>query len=96
MDKNKLRTHKGTNNRRRCEELGKEYGLSVSGYNPGGGTKVRVHEGTGKDWFDSHAIFATSGQVGDWAKCLIFLEGYGHGLAATRPLTPDTAEDIIE
>lgn len=71
--------------RRECEALGRELGLTVSGYNPGGGTKVRVHEGVDKDWFDSHAIFATGGESGSWAKCLIFLEGYKHGVTRGDP-----------
>lgn len=64
-----------------CRDLIDRYKLPVtlSKYNPGSGTKIRVHEGLGKDWFDSHAIFATTGKKGDWALVLAFLEGYAYG-----------------
>ena len=61
-----------------CETLAAKLGLTVIGYNPGDGTKVRVFEGTDRDWFDSHAIFATNSR-NSWAKALTFLEGYECG-----------------
>lgn len=63
-------------NRWQCEDLGVELGLSVTGHNPGGGTKVRVFQGLDRDYFDGHCIFATAGKPGDWLRCLDFLEGY--------------------
>jgi len=66
-----------------CQELAKKHGLTVAAYNPGTkGPKVRVFQGEGKDWFDSHPLFATTGSGGDWAKALIFLEGYAAGRSA--------------
>lgn len=68
-----------------CEEIAKKHDLSVCHYNPGTkGPKVRVFEGLGRDWFDSHAIFATAGNGGDWAKALIFLEGYDAAMSTIK------------
>jgi hypothetical protein len=53
-------------------------GLSVGYHNPGDGTKVRIFDGLGHDFFDSHPIFRTDGKNG-WAKALLFLEGYIEG-----------------
>jgi len=62
-----------------CERMAKEQNLSVATHNPGCGTKIRVFEGTGVDYFDSHPIFATAGKSGDWALVEAFLEGYCMG-----------------
>jgi len=57
------------------QELAKKLGLSVGYHNPGCGTKVRIFEGLGYDFFDGHPIFRTDSKSG-WFKASIFLEGY--------------------
>ena len=64
-----------------CEELAKKLGLSVAAHNPGDGSKVRVFEGLGKDYFDSHPIFMTNNR-NSWSKALTFLEGYEAGASS--------------
>ena len=70
------------NARKECEHIAEVHGLTVVGYNPGDGTKVRVYKGVGHDWFDWHYIFATDGRFGDWGRTLIFLQGYQAGRAS--------------
>lgn len=76
--------------RAKCHDLAPKLGLSVSHYNPGGGTKVRIHEGVDKDWFDSHCLLATDGRPGGWMQARIFLEGFEAAVKmAARKLVPD-------
>jgi hypothetical protein len=77
--------------RRECEDIAKALDLTVVRHNPGSGTKVRVYEDVGHDWFDWHYIFATAGQFGDWGKTLIFLQGYQAGRASVAIDTPAEA-----
>lgn len=65
------------------EEAGRRCGLSVCHHNPGDGAKVRVFEGLGKDYFDSHCIFATNSS-GAWSKAAVFIEGYEAALNRPR------------
>ena len=69
-------------NKTEAEALAKKNGLTISGYNPGDGVKVRIHEGLNKDWFDSHPIFRTDSKPGAYKLALAFLEGYDAGRSA--------------
>lgn len=66
----------------KARKLCEKHGLTLSYYNPGGGTKVRIHQGVDKDWFDSHALLMTDGRPGGFMQARIFMEGYDAGASA--------------